>query len=373
MSLATQPPPDTNVPVEAFRFAADFTPGATGADGTVPFTALARTGNAVDHWYWGPCIHDFSGAQMAAVIPVDYAHCDDEALGLVNATAVNPEGLQCSGLLVPFRPDDKATEVIFKSGKGVPYQASIFFDPYSCVVEDVPAGYTTEVNGVTFDGPVTVFRQWELRGLALCMYGVDGGTNVGFSSNLSGKTAAVTRFTKGDDMSTKIPKAGAVAPKAGNLATKSKAKGKFADGDAEETDEEKKKREEGSEEEEATGSSDEAEAEGDTTKKKDGEASTKLSRKAEGKQFITAFGEQHGPTLFAKGFTFAEAQAEVAKLLRAENDSLKAEVAKFSKTQKSGTTPVTFGASGTPEVPAKFSQLGRIGRLAAGITLPGRS
>jgi hypothetical protein len=377
-AIHPQQPKAVEAPVEAFRFATDFTPGTAGTDGTVPFTALARTGNAVEHWYWGSCVHDFAGMSAAAVIPVDYAHRDDEALGLINKSAVVPDGLQLSGLLTPFVDDDKATEVIFKSGKGVPYQASIFFDPYSCVVEDVPAGFTTEVNGQTFAGPVTVFRQWELRGLALCLYGVDPGTGLGFSRDLSGKTIAVNRFTKGGKMSTKTPAKPASTKPA-------KAVGKFADGDTEETDEEKKKKaddaaasegensaEEGSDEEEASEGVEEADAEGDdkTKKKTDGEADTKMSRKQLGQKFITAFGDTHGPKLFAEGCSFSEASSKYVKIVEAENKTLREANAKFSKGQ-TGTDPVSFGGSNKPVVPTKFSHLGNFGRIAAGITLPG--
>lgn len=361
MSQATHKPPKADTPIEAFRFAADFSPAEKAADGTVPFTVLARTVNAVEHWFWGSCVHDFAGMSAAPVITVDYNHCDDEALGLINTTAVTPEGLQCSGILTPFLPDDKASEVIFKSGKGVPYQASIYFDPWSCVVEDVPAGFSTEVNGTTLNGPVAVFRQWELLRLAVCLSGVDGGTSVGFSKNLSGKTIAVTRFKKGEEM-----------PQA-------KKSGKFA----EETEEEKKKREEA----EAAAKESESTTESDTTetatedteaeeteeekkKRESASSNSQLSRKELGKKFIATFGEQHGPTLFAAGLELADAHVEYAKILKTENEAIRAENAKFAKQGSNGTTPVSFGGGGKPAVPSKFAHLGNAGRLAAGIKLP---
>jgi hypothetical protein len=359
----TQQPPNSaseQAPLEAFRFATDFLPGKAEPDGTVPFTALARTGNAIAHWYWGSCVHDFAGMSSASVIPVDYGHQDDEALGLINKSAVVPDGLQLSGLLTPFAPDDKATEVIFKSGKGVPYQASIFFDPYSLVVEDVPVGFTTEVNGKTFSGPVTVFRQWELRGLALCLYGVDGGTSVGFSQNLCGKTVAVSRFKKGDDsMTTKsATKASEVKPE--EPAEKKPAEEKPAE----------KKPVEGSTAEEETESPDEEIVEDEDPPKKPA-AGTKMSRKEEGQQFITAFGEQHGPTLFAKGLTLAEAHGEFSKIMKTENDALRADIAKFKSQDHSGTSPVSFGGASAPEKEGKFGGLsGGAAKFASGLKLP---
>lgn len=365
---ATVQPPNADAPIEAFRFTSglNLSPVAE-ADGTIPFTTLARTSKPIDHWYWGPCVHDFSGMQMAAVIPVDYTHEDCEALGFINNKTVTPEGLQLSGKLTPFQPLDKASEVHFKSAKGVPYQASINFDPWTLVVEDIPAGLSAEVNGQLIPGPVAVFRQWKLNGLAVCMYGVDSGTNVSFSSDLSGKTVAVTRFKKGEQM-----------PPA-----KSAATGKFAVL----TSDEKKNLEsvaatlsniiETSTEAPADEVDPEAAAE---VTPESGAASepaspedTQLSRKNEGKKFIEAFGEQHGPTLFTKGFSFSAAQVEYSKILRAENEALRAENAKFAaKPHSSGTTPVSFGTaakSGTTET--KFGGLtGGIAKFASGIKLP---
>jgi hypothetical protein len=357
MSQATHKPPEPETPVEAFRFAADFTPGEVGENGTVPFTAIARTANVVNHWYWGPCVHDFAGKTSKPVITVDWSHLDDEALGFVNNQTVSEAGLQCAGFLTPFREKDRASEIVFKASVGVPYETSIYFDPWSCVVEDVPAGFTTEVNGKTYEGPVAVFRQWELKRLAICLSGVDGETSVGFSQKLSGKTVAVTRFKKGDDMATKPAAA--------------KNAGKFAEG---ETDDKEKKDEaaaEGSPEEEASESTAEAEAEGDTTTKKEDEDETKLSRKQLGQKFITAFGVTHGPALFAKGCTFSEASQEYTKILITENKALHDQVTKLSKgTVPNGATPASFGVAGNPQPKSKFAHLGNIGRLAAGIKMP---
>lgn len=185
-----------DVPIEACRFAADFQPGP--AEGpSVPFTALARSANPVAHWYWGErCIHDFAGMTAADSLPVDWMHDDTEVLGMLTSKVATPAGLQVSGSLIPFTPTDRASEVIFKSKAGIPYQASIFFDPFSMVVEDVPAGFSTTVNGRLQAGPLTIFREWRLLGVAICLYGVDGGTNVAFSRRLSGQTVPITRFSK---------------------------------------------------------------------------------------------------------------------------------------------------------------------------------
>lgn len=361
-------PPKADAPIEAFRFAADFEPSEVASDGTVPFKALARTSQPVAHWHWGDCLHDFAGMTSKPSITVDYNHYDDEALGFVNEKTVTPEGLLCAGALTPFTPTDKASEVIFKAGKGVKYECSVYFDPWSCVVEEVPSGFTTEVNGQTFSGPVTVFRQWELIRLAVCLSGVDGGTNVSFSKNLSGQKVAVNRFSKKEKVMT----------------TKTEQQtGKFATM----TEDEKKSLEtvaktlttiiEGAtvtetetETETTTETTTEAGAASETVKPED---TTQLSRKTEGAKFISEFGERHGATLFAKGFTFQQAEAEFRKILRTENEALRTENAKFAKSQNSnGATPVTFDTPSTTQSgETKFRGLsGGIAKFASGIKLP---
>lgn len=194
-------PPNTTVqvPVEACRFTADLSVGeATGDLKNIPFTSLARTAEPVGHWWWGPrTVHDFAGMIATPGFTVDYCHDQYEAMGFCNKQEVTDEGLVLSGELTPFKPDDRVAEVVSKSKRGVQYQASIDFDEFELVVEDVPPGTTAEVNGRTLDGPLTIFRQWKLNGLGICIHGVDGSTSLAFSKQPSGKTVAVTRFSKG--------------------------------------------------------------------------------------------------------------------------------------------------------------------------------
>jgi hypothetical protein len=73
--------------------------------------------------------------------------------------------------------------VILKGQAGVPYQSSIDFDAFSVVLEYVPEGFSSEANGRTYDGPLTIFRQWDLQGVAVCLKPWDGGTEARFSKD----------------------------------------------------------------------------------------------------------------------------------------------------------------------------------------------
>jgi hypothetical protein len=92
------------------------------------------------------------------------------------------EGLKVAGEIVSFQPDDRAAEVVHKADAGVPYQASVYFDPNSVIVEDVAPNSQVTVNGYQLVGPAVVIRQWTLRGVSICPYGADAGTSTQFTT-----------------------------------------------------------------------------------------------------------------------------------------------------------------------------------------------
>ena len=137
----------------------------------------ARSGQPIEHGFWGRVVHDLSGMQMRKNrLPIDYAHNDDEVLGYLNHFETETGDLIVSGALTPFRDDDRASEVIFKMDQGVPYEASIFFGGDGIKIQEIDAGEVAEVNGYQFAGPGIVVREWPLRGVAICPYGADANT-----------------------------------------------------------------------------------------------------------------------------------------------------------------------------------------------------
>jgi hypothetical protein len=143
----------------------------------------ARSGQAIDHWFWGRVVHDFSGCRHKPRIAVDYAHNDAEVLGYVNHFDSESGDLMLSGALTPWHDKDRASEVIFKMREGVPYEASIFFGGDGIKIEEVGTGMVAQVNGYQFEGPGIIIREWPLRGVAICPYGADQNTE---SAALSG-------------------------------------------------------------------------------------------------------------------------------------------------------------------------------------------
>lgn len=342
-----------SVPREACRFAATFAMGEAGDGKKVPFTSLARTVDPVDHWYWGQCVHDFAGMKSAAVMPVDYCHFQNEVLGMIDKAEVTDQGLQLSGALIPFKDDDRASEVIYKAGAGVPYQASIDFDEYEIVVEDIPAGFSGDANGRTYQGPVAIFRKWELYGLGVCLRGVDEGTNVQFSRKLSGQTAAVTRFSKGPTSMDGENKTPATEPEKKKEETPAVTTTPEAGNTAETP---------------ATPSTPATQ----TTTAPTG--ATQLTRAQQLQPFVAEFGQVHGVALFSQFDTVDAARPAYTKILADKNSALESEVAKFKKGPQ-GETPVSssVGGGGEAQKPGKFAYLPpNIGRFAAACRIPGK-
>lgn len=142
--------------------------------GTV--SLLARSSQPIDHWYWGKVVHDLSGVIVKERIPLDYSHDTGEIIGYLDSFEVTDEGLRAGGKLVSFTETDRAAEVAYKAGEGIPYEASINFAGDGIEVEEIDEGATADVNGYTLSGPAAVIRAWNLRGVAVTPYGADSAT-----------------------------------------------------------------------------------------------------------------------------------------------------------------------------------------------------
>lgn len=144
---------------------------------TAPVRLIARSGKAIEHWFWGRVVHDLAGMHLSkSRIPIDYVHDSKEIVGYLNRFDTESGDLVTSGALVPFKDSDRATEIIHKSRAGVPYEASINFGGDGIKVQELADGETAEVNGGMFDGPGVIIREWPLRGVAICPYGADANT-----------------------------------------------------------------------------------------------------------------------------------------------------------------------------------------------------
>lgn len=186
MAATAQRP--TQAPAEAFRFEASpfELKGGNGEAGSCKIEMLARTGNAIAHWYWGSIVHDFAGMRHRDSIPIDYDHNSSDPIGLIGAFDVREGDLYLGGSLESIEKGDVADKLIRRRGRGIPYQSSIFFDPETAVFEELREGFSAEVNGRTIDGPAVIVREWDLRGVAVTTHGKDIGTESKFSASTAG-------------------------------------------------------------------------------------------------------------------------------------------------------------------------------------------
>lgn len=160
----------------------------------IPCRITARTGGVANHPYWSnPTVHDFAGMVAPDKIPIDYGHDDAEVIGYADSIDTSTGNLILSGVLLSMAPGDRAAEVYAKAKEGVPYQASIVMGMEPLSVEEVGAGMSALVNGQTVDGPVTIFRAFQLRGVSILPHGADSDTNIEFGSKLGNASATVYR------------------------------------------------------------------------------------------------------------------------------------------------------------------------------------
>ncbi len=268
-------------------------PSSRGSAGperpAAPFRAVALTGNVLRHGVptrdGGRETLEFV-VDLATVAPtrtplvVDYNHDPAEIVG---AARVRADGfaLLADGELTPFLSDDRASEIVSKAARGVPYGISPTFDFAAAERVDVGPGETFEANGRQYVGPVVVFRNAPLLGLSVCPYPTDDGT----AFALLGKD--FTLLTKGNEMA---------------------------------EDKDKKT----------------TELKDDAANAPDGEGATGTSdapssvKNAELQEYVDRFGLELGVKYFQEGADLAEATSNAFQALKEENEKLKSRLAKKS-------------------------------------------
>ncbi len=175
--------------------------GDNGADAkSVPIKMRARSGQPINHWFWGRLVHDMAGMKLhKGRLPVDYEHGDP--IGYLNKFDASDEGLDVAGALVPTRASgDRTLNLIDLARGGVPFEASINFGGDGLKYEIVGEGQVAEVNGYQFEGPGIVIREWPLRGVAVCPYGADMFTESKFNRAEKFSATPIERAVMADEV-----------------------------------------------------------------------------------------------------------------------------------------------------------------------------
>lgn len=139
------------------------------------FKGVAYAGGRVDgHWYWGRSgvVFDLDGIEIDKPTALLEEHFSSGRVGVVKQVSTTGK-VEVEG---DFLSNTKAKEIVQDSDDGFPFQMSMYIDPGS--IEEVSNGKSVVVNGQTFEGPITVFRQNRIREFTICTTGADRNTSI---------------------------------------------------------------------------------------------------------------------------------------------------------------------------------------------------
>lgn len=339
---------------------------------TSPVRLKARSGQPIEHGFWGKIVHDLAGMRLhKSRLPIDYAHNDDEVLGYLNKFDASTGDLIASGALIPFKADDRASEVLHKMREGVPYEASIFFGGDGIKVQEVAEGEMAEVNGYRLDGPAVIVREWPLRGVAICPYGADMNTEsaVNFAK---GKEFAVeilekTQESKTMDESKQAEAAQEAVPETVPEELIAPVEAKDLEAEAAPAPEAEKPAEEAPAVEAEAPAADPVEEKPSEEEKKPEEPAPAVPVEQKPEEDARSrcidefcimereFGPDIAAATFKAGGTFRDAEVSFYRKLREDNVALKAEVAEARKQlADQGGKPTEFAQSETKKTSCLF-------------------
>lgn len=152
------------------------------AKGNPEINMVAYNGGKVMQWWEEyPIIVDLEGMEFGDNHAILYAHSSAIENIIGQTIAVRAEGgsLYADGEVLG--ESDTVKSVVALSTKGYKWQASIGASPSS--PEFIRAGETVEVNGQSFDGPVTVFRASKLSEISFVQRGADSTTSASVAAS----------------------------------------------------------------------------------------------------------------------------------------------------------------------------------------------
>ncbi len=146
-------------------------------DGLYPFEVLLLSKEPIEHFWYGRFVIELASLQYHKPrLPVDFNHNEYILIGYAENFRNTDEGLVANGNLVTNAEGEMgefARNIVTWIENGVPMEASAVVCLDEAICEKVPAGQSVEVDGKTHAGPITVFRNVPLTGLAACPRGAD--------------------------------------------------------------------------------------------------------------------------------------------------------------------------------------------------------
>lgn len=176
-----------NTSPDRYRFATPAPVFAAAAEGDRrKFSGIAYSGDVVTgHWYWDAVIFDLSTTTAKGTVPALIEHNRNQRCG-VGQVAINPDNITISGSLLS---NEHGSAVASDADEGFPWELSVHIEPGS--TERVLAGTTVVVNGRSIPGPVTIFRNSQIREVSFTPTGADERTSARVFSQSAQDTATV--------------------------------------------------------------------------------------------------------------------------------------------------------------------------------------
>lgn len=136
------------------------------------FGILAYTGKVIDWGWLGRFVIDLDGMFMAKdKIPALLEHVRDWRVGFIDNCVVDNNGFHETG---EFLSNEQAQSIRSDGADGFPWQASIGVQAHR--IEELKEGESAEVNGMTVDGPIDIWRKASVFETSFCAFGADDDT-----------------------------------------------------------------------------------------------------------------------------------------------------------------------------------------------------
>lgn len=170
------PPQQRDLPADAMVFGAPIELKAN-AEGGLPakFAGTAYSGGLVPDY---GVVIDMATTTYNAKLPLLDSHSRWDIVGVIEQAATRDFQMQVAGNLFSDMPGSSAERIAQLAQRGVPFEMSVGL--YAFRREFVPAGETVKVNGQTFNGPVNVLRNGQVREVSIVTLGADPRTTSKF-------------------------------------------------------------------------------------------------------------------------------------------------------------------------------------------------
>lgn len=156
------------------------------------FKIKAYTGQALTFPWWGQLVFDISGMRLDPRFPVLREHDSMKPAGTGTKSWKADGALWAQGVLLSNRHGEEIQKLMEED---FPLQASVGIWPIT--VEEVKKSETVSVNGRSFTGPGTVWRESHVREISIVVLGADDKTEVlglAASAGMAGGTLRLPTF-----------------------------------------------------------------------------------------------------------------------------------------------------------------------------------